>query len=74
MQDIRIEWSIQWRFSVVTQGDHSIHWHVCLGRRRMTELMNTAAGFLPDALWRSAAAFSPAAPIWSPMMLPATLR
>jgi len=55
VQDIRIEWSSPWRFSVVTRGEHPIYWKVCLGRTRMSDLINTAAGWLPNALWRSEA-------------------
>lgn len=53
VQDIRIEWSSPWRFSVDTQGEHPVHWRVQLGRTKLADLMNAAASYLPNALWRS---------------------
>jgi hypothetical protein len=38
---------------VDTQGEHPVHWQVRLGRTRLSNLMNAAAGLLPEALWRS---------------------
>ena len=52
VQDIRIEWSSPWSFSVDT-GEHPVHWQVRLGRTKLSDMMNAAAGRLPDALWRS---------------------
>lgn len=53
VQDIRIEWSDPWSFSVDTQGEHPVHWQVRLGQTGLSNLMNAAAGLLPEALWRS---------------------
>jgi hypothetical protein len=55
VQDIRIEWSSAWSFSVDTRGEHPVRWQVRLSRTRLSDLMNAAAGCLPDALWRSEA-------------------
>jgi hypothetical protein len=55
VQDIRIEWSGPWSFSVDTRGEHPVHWQVQLGHTKLSDLMNAAAGCLPDALWRSEA-------------------
>lgn len=55
VQEIRIEWSSPWSFSVDTQGEHPVHWQVRLRRTMLSDLMNAAAGGLPEALWRSEA-------------------
>ena len=55
VQAIRIEWSSPWSFSVDSQGVHSVHWQVRLGRTKLSNLMNAVAGYLPEALWRSEA-------------------
>ena len=55
VQDIRIEWANPWSFTVHSRGEHPVHWQVRLGRNRTSSLINSVAGRLPDALWRSEA-------------------
>lgn len=53
IQAIRIEWASPWSFSVETRGEHPVHWQVRLGRSKTSSLINSVAGRLPAALWRS---------------------
>jgi len=42
---LQVEWSSPWSFSVDSQGEHTVHWQVCLGRT------GSFRGFLDPAAW-----------------------